>query len=473
MSGERPLRIVHIGSGFRPWRRGGLVAYVEDIIDEQVRRGHQVAYLFAGRIYPFGRPRLHRWERGPVPMLEIVNSPLRDHGRQPDVEVDELRVETIVARELERLQPDVVHVQELAGLPSSVLDVAARTGAPVLFTLQDYFALCPAFKLLDADGAACLRTDVGHQCVATVAVADRDPDLLVDATIRHHLWWAPGIRRLSLERRRSAVDHLAPPLVAAGRRRRAAPAAADAYQRRRDVNVERLNRVGRLIAMSSRVAEIYALLGVAPERLCTMQLTLSHIEHLRPRVRTPGAPVTFATLGGSESPAKGARLLLDAARSLEHAVGFRLLVFGHPEPTFVRQAAELPCIELRGPYAPQHLDALLEEVDVGIVPSLWEEAYGYAGMEFLAKGIPVVGNAVGGIPDYLRDGETGWLNRSCSAAGLTGILRDIIDRPEQVDDLNTRLRVARPEIVMTMEQHADELDGLYREELARSSSRVA
>ena len=27
---------------------------------------------------------------------------------------------------------------------------------------------------------------------------------------------------------------------------------------------------------------------------------------------------------------------------------------------------------------------------------MWEEAYGYAGLEFLAKGIPVIANAIGG-----------------------------------------------------------------------------
>jgi len=53
------------------------------------------------------------------------------------------------------------------------------------------------------------------------------------------------------------------------------------------------------------------------------------------------------------------------------------------------------------------LDHILDEVDVGIMPSVREEAYGYAGMEFLAKGIPVISNAIGGLVDYTREGETG------------------------------------------------------------------
>jgi len=39
------------------------VAYVEDLMDEQVRRGDDVAYFFSGRQYPYvGGPRLRRWD---------------------------------------------------------------------------------------------------------------------------------------------------------------------------------------------------------------------------------------------------------------------------------------------------------------------------------------------------------------------------------------------------------------------------
>ena len=59
------MRVLHVGSGFRPLRLGGLVAYIEELMDEQVRRGDDVAYFFSGRYYPLvGRPRLKRWRRG-------------------------------------------------------------------------------------------------------------------------------------------------------------------------------------------------------------------------------------------------------------------------------------------------------------------------------------------------------------------------------------------------------------------------
>jgi glycosyltransferase involved in cell wall biosynthesis len=106
---------------------------------------------------------------------------------------------------------------------------------------------------------------------------------------------------------------------------------------------------------------------------------------------------------------------------------------------------------------------MLEPVDVGLIPSVWEEAYAFAGVEFLAKGIPVIANAIGGMPDYVHPGRTGWLNRSCGAEELARIMGDIVDRPQQVVDLNARLRASRAEVVTTIAQHAEEMAGIYDE----------
>ncbi len=464
-----PLRVLHVGSGFRPWRRGGLVAYVDDLTAEQARRGQQVFYLFSGRQYPLLRgPRLKRWRRDGVEMLEIVNSPLFDHGRQPELEVAEPRVERIFAGALAEVRPDVVHFQELAGMPFSVLDVARHAGVPTVLTLQDYFALCSTFKLLDASGQVCVRRRIGEDCVATVAADPRPPHLLFDATIRYELERRAGVRRLSPQRREKLVG-LSVRLAARGYPPAPAPPPdAAAFQRRRDVNVARLNAVERLVAMSPRVAELHRELGVQGDRLRTLRLTLAHIEALRHRMPSSRLPVTFATLGGGESVAKGSRLLLEATRRLsaEAPGAFRLLVFGHVTAEARAAARSIPEVEVRGGYAPEELDALLEEVDVGIMPSIWEEAYGYAGVEFLAKAIPVVGNARGGIVDYVHDGETGWLNRSCTAAGLTAAMRGIVAAPEQVAHVSARLRERRDGIVLPFSSHVEEMDAVYREAIA-------
>ena len=443
----------------------------------QVRRGHEVACFFSGRHYPYvPGPRLRRWRHKGASMLEVVNSPLVDHGRQPEPEISEPRLERMFARTLAELRPTVVHVQELAGLPSSLLDVARESGVPVVMTLHDYFLLCSTFKLFDSDGRVCLRREIGADCVATTAAAPGGPDLLVEATIAHELARAkeavPLVRRVSFAPLRPVLEPVFRRASGAGGPGRPrAPSArveasAAAFQRRREANVARLNRVDSLVAVSHRVREIYGLLGVDRERIQTVHPTLARLERMRPRRVAGRRPVTFAALGGIPSRAKGADLLAEAAASMVAsgaAGGFRLLAFGHYEQTVARELERLPGVELRGAYGGEELDDLLDEVDVGIMPSLWEEAYGLAGVEFLAKGIPVIGNAIGGIVDYVRDGETGWLNASCDAAGMAAILARLIENPGEVAERSRTVLAQRDELIKPFGRHVQEIEAIYRE----------
>ena len=56
--GDRPadplaigVRILHVGWGFWPFRKGGLINYAQDLMAAQAERGHDVAYFFTGRHY--------------------------------------------------------------------------------------------------------------------------------------------------------------------------------------------------------------------------------------------------------------------------------------------------------------------------------------------------------------------------------------------------------------------------------------
>ena len=144
-------------------------------------------------------------------------------------------------------------------------------------------------------------------------------------------------------------------------------------------------------------------------------------------------------------------------------VDARLRVFGHVAPA-IRAAAEgVPGIEIAAPFRPADLDRILDGVDVGLVPSIWEEAYAYVGVEFLAKGIPVIANAIGGMPDYVVPGETGWLNHSCGADELADIMAGLVAAPETVAALHAKLVANRPAVVKSMPDHADEMAAIYAE----------
>ncbi|MDX6631853.1 MAG: hypothetical protein QOH00_4099 [Gaiellales bacterium] len=475
-----------MGDDFAALRPCGLTLYADALMQDQAALGHDVSYLFSGRHYPkLDRPRMKRWKHGGVRMLELINSPIHPHWelgtRYPLRDLEEHAGESAFAAALRSAEPEVVHIQELSGLPSSLIDMARAAGVPVVMTLHDYKPLCASVRLLDADGQRCLRRDVGEDCARNCAGAPDGRSHLVNFTLDFEL--ARAKRAVPLAQH---VDFTrVAPLVRAAKKRvqREAPAAPiqqhqqgappEHYQRRRDVNVARLDSCDRLVAPSRRVAEIYAALGVDETKLTVQRLTVPHLAELHPRRGPkPSTPLTFVTLGGCASPSKGSRVVVEAVQRLERD-DYRLVVLGHVEPVAARELSGVPAVRLAGSYAPAELDALLDEGDMGILPSTWEEVHGFVGIEMLAKGLPLIASALGGIPEYVRDGETGWLNRSATGAELAELMSKALDDPGSVERLRRSVRERRKEIVRPMREHVAEVNALYAELASGAASHEA
>jgi glycosyltransferase involved in cell wall biosynthesis len=430
-------------------------------------------------------------------MFEIVNQSIPVGGGFgtlfPELDLEHAPSERLFARTLDEFRPDVVHVHELMGLPSSLIDVAQGRGVAVVMTLHDYLPLCPVLKLFDRNHDICLRHRPGAMC----AVCSQDAPAIQLGVVADTTFYeqtrvidaVPGLKYVPRPRRvvrflRGLGGWAQEASWRAGEKPASAPAGPQGpgpappaeYQRRRDVNVARLSRADRLLAVSSRVEEIYRFLGVEGERLRTLHITQRHIAEIRPRrLDRVERPVRFATLTGCSSVQKGTGVIMDALEAL-HRQGFTerdftLTIKGYVETWAEERLPRYPAASAEGVYGPEEMDGLLDRWHVGIVPSVWEEAYGFVGPEFLAKGLPVIGNRVGGITDYTRDGETGWVNRSLDGEGLAAIMADVIRRPEQIPALNERILARRSELVKSLPEHAAEIDAIYAD-VVRERGRV-
>jgi UDP-glucose:(heptosyl)LPS alpha-1,3-glucosyltransferase len=142
--------------------------------------------------------------------------------------------------------------------------------------------------------------------------------------------------------------------------------------------------------------------------------------------RDADEPVQVLFVGG-EPGRKGIATLLEAMRLL--GPGYRLDVATQARNLDDGTAAEIAAL----PGARLHLDLgpdsrklreLYGDADVFALPTTYD-TYGFAFVEALATGIPVVATQVGGVPDVVIDGTSGVVVQPDDAPAVADAVRSI------------------------------------------------
>jgi glycosyltransferase involved in cell wall biosynthesis len=281
---------------------------------------------------------------------------------------------------LEEWRPDVVHFHNIwPMLTPAALRLAKRAGAAVVLTLHNTRFACP--------GGTCT--------IETHPAADG-------------LW---DNRELAGSSLACAVRH----------NPRAALGESIAYGFAQDVQrrLRMLQRwVDAFIAPSEYVARMLELTGVPIDRVTV----------IRNGVAVPDSPLpagsSFALYAGRLSAEKGIATLIDAARAAPEvpiaAAGTGPLV-DRVEGSPVRHLGQL---------AREDLDRAMEEAAFTILPSECHENQPYGVLESMAAARGVIATEVGGLPEIVRDGETGLIVPPASPISLAEAMRRLWDDPE-------------------------------------------
>lgn len=466
------MKILHIGWGFRPWRIGGIIEYAEDLMEKQIQKGWQVLYFFSGRYFLFiKRPKLLKWKRKGISMFEIINSPIF-HGSDrgilcPQKNMQEPWTEKFFRKVLKEENPDILYIQEMAGLPISLIKIAKdEFNIPIIMILHDYFLLCPTSKLMDYNGNLCtVKEETGDRCAKCCEHAPEDNRYLKKKTLAYYLkitYLYKPIKLLfvSLNRIHNLIiSHKDNPVPDTNY----SNDLSNLFQKRRTFNLNSLKKIDFFIAVSDKVNEIYKDF-LKNDNLITLQISVKHLDYILPKKKEMiNFPIIFVTLNGCASEKKGSKLIYETIKML-NSKGlvslFELHIWGSLDET-IKNILKYKNVYYHGLYDVKNLNHILEKADVGIVPSIFLEAYGLVGIELLAKGIPVIGNKMGGIVEYTIDNYTGWLNKSATAQELANIIEKIIENPRTISELNKNILENRCKILKTMEQHFQETKDIY------------
>lgn len=152
-----------------------------------------------------------------------------------------------------------------------------------------------------------------------------------------------------------------------------------------------------LLAVSSAIAREHEVLPWARDRLRVLYNPVSIVERERLAPPGDGRPLTFGFLGRLAAD-KGVATLLDAFVRADVADA-RLVVAGRGD--LEDRVRATPNVEYAGWVSADEKEALLDRVDCLVVPSEWRDPAPLVTNEARARGIPVIGADIGGIPELI------------------------------------------------------------------------
>jgi glycosyltransferase involved in cell wall biosynthesis/MoaA/NifB/PqqE/SkfB family radical SAM enzyme len=373
--------------------------------------------------------------------LHLVNmARARDGYRHPEVD-------QCFGTVLDEFHPEVVHVGHLNHLSTSLVAEATRREIPVVYTLHDYWVMCPRGQFMQMSPES--PSDIWSVCNG------QEDEKCARRCYARYFSGAPDESSADIAYWQGWVS------------------------RRMKHLREMASQVDLFIAPARYLFERYRDEFALPEsRLRYLDYGFDH-RRLSGRVRSKGELFTFGYIG-THIPAKGVHLLLEAFGALRGNCLLR--IWGRPrgQETEALKAIcrQLPAtiqgrIEWCGEYRNQDIVAdVFNRVDAIVVPSIWVENSPLVIHEAQQVRVPVITADVGGMAEYVRHEVNGLLFAHRSAEALAEQMQRLLDDPAWARQLGNRAYVhSASGDVPSLQEHVRDIEAIYREVLDRRKSR--
>jgi glycosyltransferase involved in cell wall biosynthesis len=457
----RRLRVLMVVHDFLPYHAAGSEVYTCQL-SKALSPRHEVELLFCENRPDRPQYEVRRGTYEGIPYREIVH-----HAAFPDFRSTYLdpRMEDLFEKVLDAFRPDVIHVQHTKFFGVGILEVAARRGIPIVYTLHEYMLLCARDgQMLQENLERCDQPEPG-KCGACMGAKIVKSGPIARGTQRVGRGLArvmPGALKGIGTRieRRSAVRYAEP----------VDPKARQRFMEEREETIRKaLARVDLFVAPSEFLRRTFIASGfVSPDRIVVSRYgqDLTRFSDA-PKERSANLRVGYL---GTIAAYKGVEVLVDALERLAaHAVEGRIHGVTEFFPDFVKSLeAKItnPRVKLMGRYENRDVGRILSKIDVLVVPSLWWENSPITIHEAFLAGVPVVASDQGGMAELVQDGKNGFLFKIGDAADLARVLlRFVADR-----GLLERLRPRR-ESIRDIREDALWTEDRYRRLIAAKANR--
>ena len=290
---------------------------------------------------------------------------------------------------LQQERPDVVHFHNFQFLTFSLLREAYRQRIPSCLSIYDYWPFCPKAMLLKPDNSFCQAAH-GLRCVECL------PQQFVP------------VQKALLSFRRRIFDRC-------------------------------FDKVDTFIVLSEHSAGVLQGYGIEQEKIAVVPLTLP-IEYGQSSGEVPLEPQSIL-FAGWLNDRKGVHIAIEAMIDvLKDVPQAKLYVIGGEakfseeyERNFQKIIKEHQLsdhIIFLGHQKPGAVEQYLQRVAVLVIPEQYENMSPLIMIEGMLLGKPVVASNLGGIPEYIRDGETGFLADAYNPKEFAQKIITVLQHPE-------------------------------------------
>lgn len=408
------MRVVFFTHSFTPDYTGGAEVSLYHTCRGLQARGLDCIVLHVTAQHPNPGSGWHEVDGIPVRRVTLSSSASGGY-----LDLFDPRVFAVVRRELNHAKPDLLHVHNVANATLAPFIAARTTRTPTLLTLHDLWLLCPNNMRYQADGSYCDPLRYPDGC---------------GRCFRRYAYWADVPRRRRW-------------MMAATR------------------------HVARFISPSQALIDRHVETGYDPARFRLVTYGLAEPTLAPPQ--HPGVQAICATahtrptlvFAGGGVEIKGAKVVLAALPALlAELPDLQLAVAGWGDPDVLRAYHRFgDAVRVLGSVPFLDMRALFGAADLSLAPSVWHENSPVVIYENFQMGTPVVGSRLGGTPELIDEGRTGYLFAPGSASELAAKVIHHFRRPAWERRMMRQACVQKARCDLSLQAHLDQTQAVYAE----------
>lgn len=415
------LKIIH---GYPPEYNAGSEVYTQSVCNELMKNHDVILFSREENEYELDFRFRKTYTDTNIPHY-MVNLPREKDGYSHDL-VNQ-RFKDIVISE----KPDIAHIGHLNHLSTGIVDVLNELNIPILFTLHDFWLMCPRGQFLQRnfDGESLYKLcdkQIDKVC------ADSCYSMYYSTTndlYDRECWEAWIKKRMQTTREIIAkIDMFHAP---------------SRYLMNRFINDFKI-----------------------PEKKILYLDYGFPLSYLKPVKKDDNSTYTFGYIG-THIPSKGVNLLIDAFSRI--TTNTKLIIFGRQngQSTNALKKIASNCsnpVEFAGEYINKNLTkTVFNKIDCIVVPSIWGENSPLVIHEAQACKIPVITADYGGMKEYVKHKVNGLLFEHRSAVSLAEQMTFAISNAELMQKLGEKAYLfSQDGNVPSIESHCNELINHYK-----------